>query len=124
MGGSQGGDSYAGADEDRAAGDGERLGEAVYDPPGQPFADVQPCAVEEDREFIAAEACGGVICAYARGDPLGDFGEQLVARSVAEGVVDGFEVVKVDEQDREFLPGCECGAPGLLESFQEQAAVR
>ena len=100
------------------------LAEAVYDPPGQPFADVRPSAVEEDREFIAAEACGGVICAYARGDPPGDFGEQFVARLVAEGVVDGFEVVKVDEQDREFLPGCECGAPGLLEPFQEQAAVR
>ena len=73
---------------------------------------------------MASEACRSVMGANVRGDPLCDSGEQLVAGSVAEGVVDGLEVVKVDEQDREFLPGCECDAPGLLEPFQQQAAVR
>ena len=34
--------------------------------PASLFADVQPCAVEEDREFVAAEASGGVIWRVCR----------------------------------------------------------
>ena len=55
--------------------------------------------VEEDRELVAAEAPGRVLRADDREEPLGDHREHGVGVDMAERVVDGLEVVEVDEQD-------------------------
>ena len=54
--------------------------------------------LEQDRELVAAEARGGVGGADARRHALGHLEQDPVAGRVAEAVVDGLEVVEVDEQ--------------------------
>ena len=56
--------------------------------------------LDDDRELVAAEPGDGVAGAGHDLEPLGDGHEQLVALGVAEPVVDGLEVVEVQEQDR------------------------
>ena len=61
-------------------------------------------SLEEHAELVAAEP--GARVAAAAGMPssrAADADEQLVAGGVAEAVVDGLEVVEVDEQHRELL---------------------
>ncbi len=56
---------------------------------------------EKQEELVAAVAAEEVVGAETGGDGLGDGAEGLVAGSVAVGVVDGLEVVDVDEKGRE-----------------------
>ena len=58
--------------------------------------------LDHHRELVAAEARDHVLGAQARAQPRGDRHQQLVAGGVAEAVVDGLEVVEVDEQHREL----------------------
>ena len=60
-------------------------------------------ALQQDGELVAAQARGGVHLAEGRAQPVGDADEQLVAGGVAQRVVDGLEVVEVDERDRDDL---------------------
>ena len=97
---SAGGDADAGADADRLAAGRHALGERGEDPLGDDDDVLGPVeAVEQHRELVAAEARDGVGRAHARAQALGDRDQQLVADRVAERVVDGLEVVEVDEQD-------------------------
>ena len=77
--------------------------------------------LEEERELVTAEAAGGVLGAQHRLQPLRDQAQQLVAGRVAERVVDGLELVEVDEQDRDPL----LGAPDerVAEAVDEEDAV-
>ena len=59
--------------------------------------------LQQHRELIAAEARQQAAGAGGRAQPLGDLLQHAVAEAVAEGVVDGLEVVDVDEQQREAL---------------------
>ena len=95
-----GGDADAGADADRLVAGRHALGERGEDPLGDHHDVLGPVeAVEQDGELVAAEARDGVARAHARAQALGDRDQQLVADRVAERVVDGLEVVDVDEQD-------------------------
>ena len=80
--------------------------------------------LEQHGELVAAEPGGGV----ARGEPLGQparaHAQQLVARGMAQRVVDLLEVVEVDEQDREALVLRVAGVQRVLEAVDEQGAVR
>jgi hypothetical protein len=58
-------------------------------------------AVEQQGELVAAEPGSEVTVAQAGVEPIGDRDEQGVTGCVAEAVVDGLEVVDVDEQDGE-----------------------
>ena len=60
---------------------------------------------EEDRELVAADPGREVPGPQGRLDALADGREELVARGVAEGVVDDLEVVEVEEQDDRDQPG-------------------
>ena len=111
-------------DEDLAAADRERCRERVDDPPGDPAAAVGADAVEQDGEFIAAQPGGCVVPTDAPCEPPADLREQLVARLMAEGVVDDLEAIDVDEQDREIVSMRERRASRELEPFEEQRTVR
>ncbi len=55
-------------------------------------------ARQDHREFVAAEADHDRIGGHRLGDPSGEGGEGPVAGLVAERVVDGLEIVEIDEQ--------------------------
>ena len=75
--------------------DGERQGDE------HPLADGAGdvgTAVHDDGELVAADARHDVAGPDAAAQPLGEHEQQLVAGGVAAAVVDGLEVVEVDEQ--------------------------
>ena len=79
--------------------------------------------LQQDRELVAAEAGRGVAGADARVEPLGDLDEHLVAGSVAEAVVDGLEVVEVEEHDGEAAALAPRAGRGVADALAEQRAV-
>ena len=56
--------------------------------------------VEQDRELVATEPGGDVVCAQDGPQPGRDIGQEPVSRGMPEGVVDDLEVVEVEEQHR------------------------
>src|SRR6266498_2805063 len=56
--------------------------------------------VQQDRELVPAEASGNVDSAKLARDAGADRVQDAVAHLVAEGVVDGFEPVEVEEDNR------------------------
>ena len=80
--------------------------------------------LEQDHELVAAEARRGVRGADAGGEARGGLAEQLVARGVAERVVDVLEHVEVDEEDRRLGLRARGAGEGVLEPVHEQQAVR
>ncbi len=78
---------------------------------------------EDQHEFLAAVAADHVAGAEVRAERLGDAAQDDVAGGVAVGVVDGLEVVDVDEGDRQ-RPLVAAGTLDLGEERgQEGAAV-
>ncbi len=59
---------------------------------------------DQDRELVAAEPRDGVRGAQGRLQALRERDQQQVAGGVAEAVVDGLEVVQIDEQHRQLAP--------------------
>src|SRR3569623_1785080 len=79
--------------------------------------------IEDHHELIAAAAADGVGGAQPRTQPLRYLAQQGIARGVAEGVDDTFEIVEVQEQhgDGDLLPlGRE---QGRLQPIVQQDAV-
>ncbi len=75
-------------------------------------------AGKEDSEFVAAETGNDVAGAHGAHEPFGDEFEGLVADVVAEGVVDDFKPVEVEEDDgQHFL-----AAPRLGEGDRQLVA--
>ena len=62
-------------------------------------------ACQQDREFIAAESRAGVAGANLRLGTARDFLQRLVARQVAEAIVDLLEMIDVDHEAGERLAG-------------------
>ncbi|MNT28432.1 hypothetical protein D3C72_1641190 [compost metagenome] len=91
------------------------LGGGVLQVGGQGF--------EHDDEFVAAKAGHGVGFAHAAHQAGGDLGQELVAHVVAQGVVEVFEVIEVDEQQGAEVLGALAGGDGALQAVQQQAAV-
>ena len=58
---------------------------------------------DEQSELVAAESRHGVSFSNAAADALGYGFEQAIAGGVAEGVVDVFEAIEVEEEDRQLL---------------------
>jgi hypothetical protein len=56
-------------------------------------------AVEQDPELVPAETGGEIAVAQVAAEACADHRQQLVTHRVAGGVVDGLEVVEVEEQD-------------------------
>ena len=54
---------------------------------------------KQNDEFIPANTCHYVGFAYRRLDAGGDLTQQFIAHIVAKGIVNGFELIQVQEQD-------------------------
>ena len=93
------GDADAGGDHDLAAVDAERAAEVVEQAQGEADrADLVAAVLDQHRELVAAEAGRHRVAGQGLAESLGHPDQQLVADRVAEAVVDGLEVVEVDEQ--------------------------
>ena len=55
--------------------------------------------LDQDGELVAAEPRDRVRRPHGFAQPGGDLLQHLVARGVAEAVVDGLEIVEVEEDD-------------------------
>jgi hypothetical protein len=63
------------------------------------------CVGKQRHEFIAAVSCSDVVGAKIALKQLGHFDQNTVALKVTVGVVDEFEVVNIDNQQRERAAG-------------------
>ena len=79
---------------------------------------------EDDRELVAAEAGHGVVVAHALAQPARHLQQQLVAGGVAERVVDGLEVIDVDEHHRHGAAVALGAREAVAQPIGEQLAVR
>ena len=79
--------------------------------------------LEQDRELVAAEPGRGIGRAYARGDALRDLEQDAVADGVTEAVVDGLEVVEIDEQDGHSDAVAQRPCDRMADALVEQRAV-
>ena len=77
-------------------------------------------AVEEQGELVAAQAGRGVALAEAAAETVGDRAEQLVARVVAVAVVDGLELVDVEQEHADAGPAA---VQRVLQPVVEERAV-
>ena len=117
-------DAEAGTHGELLVLDGQRHGERLDDPLGRVGRGLRAVgALEQHGELVAAEAGGGVARADARRQPLRDLVEHLVAGRVAEAVVDGLEVVEVDEDDRQPVVLAPRAGDGVAHALAEQRAV-
>ncbi len=78
----------------------------------------------EERELVATEAGHGVSLAHAAPYPLGGDLDELVTDGVAEGIVDVFQPVEVDEHHRDLVAGAMRLRDRDDEPVDEQRPVR
>ncbi len=79
--------------------------------------------LEQHRELVAAEARQGVALAHARPDAASDLDQHLVAGGVAEAVVDGLEIVEVEQEKGEGPADPPGPDEGVGQTVGEQRAV-
>ena len=84
---------------------------------------VRAQAFEHDHELVAAQARHGIHAAHAGVQALRHLLQQQVALVVPQGVVEGLEVVQVNEQQRPALVLAYGVAKGMLHAVQQQHAV-
>ncbi len=96
----------------------------VDDAIGELFDDLVALRIDhDDRELVAAHAPDMAIGADFVDQPLGDRAEDRVALGMAEGVVDRFEPIEVEEHDRAGHIAAGRRAQGLAEQLAHPAAV-
>ena len=78
---------------------------------------------QHDRELVAAEPGERVLFAQQRAQARADLAQHLVARVVAERVVELLEAVEVDEQQRQLLVRLGARGHGGVEPVHEVSAV-
>ena len=79
---------------------------------------------QHQHELLAAVAADLVVAAEVADEVVGDGAEHLVAGLVAEGVVDGLEVVEIDHADAAGLAGAADPVALLLQPRQHGEARR
>src|SRR6202007_417802 len=60
-------------------------------------------SIDQNHELIAPEPRGGVDRAHCTLQPLRYLAQQIIARTVTEGVVDELEAIEIDHEQREFM---------------------
>ena len=78
--------------------------------------------LHQDCEFVTAHACHGIRRPQLFADALGDDLKQPIARLVAEAVVDGLEIVEIEEHDGDA--SCGVAHPNGHRVFQTIAKQR
>ena len=88
-----------------SAGDDERLAQRVDDSLGDAHRRCRLIdADEQDGELITSQPSGDVAGAQALADAVCDGAEQPIAGCMAEAVIDGLEVVDIDEEHADVVP--------------------
>eukprot|EP01022_Parablepharisma_sp_SALTPOND_P027435 TRINITY_DN665_c0_g3_i1.p1 TRINITY_DN665_c0_g3~~TRINITY_DN665_c0_g3_i1.p1 ORF type:complete len:1952 (-),score=631.07 TRINITY_DN665_c0_g3_i1:246-6101(-) len=80
-------------------------------------------ALQHHHEFVATDAGHGIVLTHVGHQPLGHLLEQHIAFFMADGVVQGLEVIQVDEQQGRTSLGAQREGDGLLEAVQQQGAI-
>ena len=78
---------------------------------------------EQHGELVAAQPSHGVDAAHAFLEAPGDRGQHLVAGGVAPAVVDGLEVVEVDEEQAERRLAALAARQGVTQAVAQQRQV-
>ena len=78
---------------------------------------------QQQDELVAPQAGHGVLVAHLAPQAVGGLLQQLVARRVAQAVVDVLEVVQVQEQEGQALLFAGRRGDGHIQAVVEQAAV-
>ena len=81
-------------------------------------------SVQEDRELVAAEACHRVRRPHCRLQSPRDLPKDGVAGRVPEAVVDGLEVVEIDEHDADSRAPTARPEHRVLHAVGEQGPIR
>jgi hypothetical protein len=96
------------------------FGEAVHD--GGELA-VGAYFIEDDDKLIPAEARNGFASSCDGAQTGCDYEEELIAGIVAEGIVDLFELVEIEEEDSDGALDATSSVDGLGELGHEESAV-
>src|SRR5205807_1952521 len=114
-----------GGGEDLVLADMKRNAKLVLNALGHAHGVGEVIDFKEDREFVAAEPRDRVGGAQRAAQPFADADEEHVAERVAEAVVDDFEAIEIDEEDRELMTAAAARAlHHTFEPVHEQGAVR
>ena len=116
-------DADAGVDVDPDAADLERLLQRRAQPQTGRARRRLVARAQDDRELVAAEPGERVLRTQQRAQTRADLAQHLVARVVAERVVELLEAVEVDEQQRELLVVLVARGHRRVEPIHEVAAV-
>src|SRR5688572_23132029 len=65
-------------------------------------------ALEQDGEFIPADARDEIALPHHVSEPHGDLLQQVIAGDMSEAVVDVLEMVDVDQQQADLVTGFHC----------------
>ncbi len=121
------GDADAGPDEDLLTGDRERgperRQEAFGGRGGEHGGVGRGDRIEQDGELVAAEAGRKLPGAGLRGDAFRNCDQKAVACRMAEAVVDIFEVVQVQEEDRDRFSSGLGPKPCPIEGFKKPGSI-
>ena len=114
----------AGADDDLAAVDDHGPADLFDDALGQRRR-LEPvlAVMVQDDEFVAAPTRDQIARTDDGAEPGGDLRQELVARAVAEAVVDLLEVVEIEKHDGDAVGRRTVGAQRLCELILEVATV-
>lgn len=115
------GQAQRGTDADQLLVDEQRPVEGMQNLISQAKGVVDLLAVQQDGELVAGEACQHRAARQAVAQPAGEIRQQLVARLMAEAVVDPLEVIDVDQEQAE--PGLAVTGKALLEAADEKRPV-
>ena len=80
-------------------------------------------ALQHDDEFVSPQPCHRVFLAHTCRQAAGNGFQQQVALVVALGVVQGFEVIQIDEQQGARAVAARAGQYRMAQAVQQQAAV-
>jgi hypothetical protein len=123
IGGIQG-DADTGADHHVVTGEIQRRGNPVEDGLGHlGGADGVVQAFQDHGEFVAAESRYGVCGTHAGAQTTGDLLEHGIADGVPQAVVDGLEVIQIDEHQAELTLVTRCLGHGMFQAVAEQGPV-
>jgi hypothetical protein len=113
------------ADPLRSAREWERVGEDRQDPIGNVHAQVTGVDTFDDEgEFVASQSRDGVRSPHRLLQCGCDQAQKLVARPMAQAVVDELEVVQVEKHHRDPAVAPAAARQRLAETIQEEQSIR
>ncbi len=117
-------DADAGAGEDLLPLDQKTVGEDVQHLGGDGGGSLGvDNLLNQDHELIPPQPGHGVLFADDATQPLPRLQQQHVAQGVAQGVVDDFEAIQIEEHHRKPVPVAACVSDGVIEPVEEEGAV-